>query len=505
MSELALAIRRADPSDPVSAYNAGLQALGQGLEEEGLRLLEAARRSAPGDSRLWQVAGLLHRRLDELGPAKAMLEQAARLAPADPLIAHTLARVHLEAGLPSVELFRAAHRLAPQDGEVLLGLVAALADDEGAQAAIVELERLVAAHPGWIVGIETLMRLRWQCGDAEGFTADFEHALALDPRNIGLWRSLIIALVQGNQYELALDAVLRGRTLAGPHLIFDANEAVCRAELLQFDAAERLFARLAAVDDATLRVRHVRHLLRTGRIAEAAALAETMAKGPTADFFWPYLSIAWRLLDDPRWEWLEGDPRLVGIYELGEALPSLDALAERLRALHLTTHQPLEQSVRGGTQTQGTLFSRVEPEIRALRRAVADAVEAHIAQLPPPKPDHPLLGLPRDGRVRFSGSWSVRLTGGGHHANHIHPAGWFSSALYDALPEPEALGGERAGWLTLGVPQAELGIDLPPIRMVEPKPGRLVLFPSTLWHGTVPFDAGERLTVAFDVARPRQA
>jgi hypothetical protein len=45
---------------------------------------------------------------------------------------------------------------------------------------------------------------------------------------------------------------------------------------------------------------------------------------------------------------------------------------------------------------------------------------------------------------------------------------------------------------------------LAPYRLVEPKPGRLVLFPSTMWHGTRPFPAGERLTIAFDIARPRQ-
>jgi hypothetical protein len=36
--------------------------------------------------------------------------------------------------------------------------------------------------------------------------------------------------------------------------------------------------------------------------------------------------------------------------------------------------------------------------------------------------------------------------------------------------------------------------------MVEPKPGRLVLFPSYMWHATRPFRAGERITVAFDIA-----
>ncbi|HEX2762595.1 MAG TPA: putative 2OG-Fe(II) oxygenase, partial [Allosphingosinicella sp.] len=343
--------------------------------------------------------------------------------------------------------------------------------------------------------------LRWQCGDLGNFSA-FERALAREPRNIELWRSFVITLTQGDLYEESLAAVSKGREAAGPHVLFDVNEAVALSELGQPEAADALFTRLAGLDEPTFRVRYVRHLLRTGRPAEAAAEAEAGTRGPQPHFFWPYVATAWRQTGDPRWDWLEGDTRLVGIYDLAESLPPLDALAERLRSLHRTSHQPLEQSVRGGTQTQGTLFSRVEPEIRALRAAIVAAVEKHVAQLPPPDPAHPTLSVPRGARVRFSGSWSVRLTGGGHHANHIHPMGWFSSALYVVLPDEAARGERPAGWLTLGQPQAEIGLDLAPFRTVEPKPGRLVLFPSTMWHGTIPFAAGERLTVAFDVARP---
>jgi uncharacterized protein (TIGR02466 family) len=116
-------------------------------------------------------------------------------------------------------------------------------------------------------------------------------------------------------------------------------------------------------------------------------------------------------------------------------------------------------------------------------------------------PRHPLLGQPRDRPIRFAGSWSVRLSGGGYHANHVHPDGWISSALYIVLP-PD-LGDAEAGFLVLGQPQAQLGLDLAPTRVVEPKPGRLALFPSWMWHGTRPFGEGERMTVAFDVAVPR--
>jgi predicted 2-oxoglutarate/Fe(II)-dependent dioxygenase YbiX len=47
-----------------------------------------------------------------------------------------------------------------------------------------------------------------------------------------------------------------------------------------------------------------------------------------------------------------------------------------------------------------------------------------------------------------------------------------------------------------------LGLDLPPLRTILPRPGQLVLFPSTMWHGTIPFESGERLTIAFDVEKP---
>ncbi|MES2443202.1 MAG: putative 2OG-Fe(II) oxygenase, partial [Pseudomonadota bacterium] len=214
---------------------------------------------------------------------------------------------------------------------------------------------------------------------------------------------------------------------------------------------------------------------------------------------WPYAAIVWRVTGDSRAEWLEGDSRLVSVIDLGDRLPPLDRLAGMLRALHAARGEPLDQSVRGGTQTDGVLFTRLDPEIRALRAAVVEAIEAHIAQLPPPDPAHPTLAPRRDRQVRFAGAWSVRLAGEGRHANHVHPLGWFSSALYVALPAP---GAGHEGWLKLGEPQHELGLDLPPTRWIEPRPGRLVLFPSTMWHGTAPFAEGERLTVAFDVAPP---
>jgi hypothetical protein len=347
-----------------------------------------------------------------------------------------------------------------------------------------------------------MARLLCVSGHRDRFTSRFERALESAPDAIELWRELITTLMHDDLYAETLSVIGRARVQAGSHLAFDANEAVCFDELGDAMTADRLFAALEHVDDFNFQLRRIRHALRGRRPDRASALAEPHLAGPNGNFVAPYLSIAWRMMDDPRWQWLEGDSRLVGVYDLADSLPPLEGLAARLRSLHMTSDQPLEQSVRGGTQTDGELLSRIEPEIRALRRAVAEAVDRHIAQLPPEDPRHPLLRHRPPPFVRFAGSWSIRLVSQGFHANHIHPQGWFSSALYVALPKGSDAGPPDAGWLQLGGPQERLGIDLAATRTIEPKPGRLVLFPSTMWHGTIPFPEGERLTVAFDVARP---
>jgi tetratricopeptide (TPR) repeat protein len=500
VSEVGLLLKAANPNDANAVFAAGAKAVKSGLEAEALPLLERAAERHPGDPRIWQVLGLAHRKLEDLAPAVAAFEKAAALAPTDPLIVHSLARCAMEAGLESIALFERALALAPNDGTVLLGRAAAELADGRIEDAIAGLADQLARHPGWLPGHGSICRLRWLAGERRDFTASFEAAVAAAPREIAIWREWAETLMHAGRYDAALAVVAGGRAAAGPHLVFDAVETVAVAEKGETDAADALFAALGPIAHITMAARYLRHLLRAGRPAEAAAFAEPWLADPEADFVWPYAAAAWRLTGDPRWEWLEGDERLVGVYDIGETLPSLEALAGTLRRLHLDLHQPLEQSVRGGTQTDGPLFARIEPEIRALRAAIAGAVERHIAQLPPPEAAHPSLA-PKRTPVRFAGSWSVRLAGAGFHSNHIHPAGWISSAFYAALPE---MGRGHEGWLKLGEPQAELSLDLAPFRHIEPKPGRLVLFPSTMWHGTVPFAAGERLTVAFDVARPPQ-
>jgi len=486
---------------PTQADSALFKEVSEAWERgEAAKLLPKLERALPrsADYRLWHIHGLILRKLERHDQALRSLERAVQLAPTASNPAHAFARTLNEAGLPSIEAFARALRLAPGTPEMILGLTGALVSEHRIDEAIAGLERSLSFTPHWTVGHATLSKLRWMQGERHGFTRSYDEVLARMPGNFELRREQIVALVHAEHWDDALKAIAAGRAAVDAPDFFDANEATIYSEIGELQRADALFDRLAELPDSTVQLRRVRHYLRSGRPAEAGATMDPWLAGDQAFLFYPYASIAWRMTDDPRREWLEGDSRLVGVYDIADRLPPLDQLADKLRRLHTVRSEPLEQSLRGGTQTDGNLFLHVDPIIIQLREAIRSVVAEHVAQLPPRDERHPLLGPKRDGPIRFSGSWSVRLSGGGYHANHVHPAGWISSALYVVLP-PD-LGEDDAGFLTLGEPQ--LNVPLGPTRMVEPKPGRLALFPSWMWHGTRPFGAGERMTVAFDVAMP---
>jgi len=479
----------------------GTAALRDGTEGASIPHLREATARHPDDARLWQVLGLLYRNLEDLRPAVDALARAARLDPGSGRIAHAHARATMESGAPALALFDRARALTPNDGDLLLSWSAAMLAEGRLSAAIESFDQLLSASPAWIAGHTTLAQLRWLAGDADQATRSFDRALQASPRSAELWLGKIDVLIRAERFAEAAAAVASARQALGDQPALLLNAAICASELGDAATADSLFRRFAPFGDIPVASRYLRQLLRTGRAEEAATLAETLTGHPDADHIWPYLSVAWRLLDDPRWQWLEGDPRLIGSYDISEALAPIDELAGTLRRLHTARMEPLDQSVRGGTQTDGPLFARVDPVIQHVRAAIVDAVRRHLDSLPD-DPTHPHLKY-KHAPIRFAGSWSVRLTAGGHHSNHVHPRGFVSSALYVVVPPEADSGPPPAGHLALGQPPAELGLDLAPIRTIAPQPGHLVLFPSTMWHGTLPFGGGERLTIAFDVAKPR--
>jgi uncharacterized protein (TIGR02466 family) len=253
------------------------------------------------------------------------------------------------------------------------------------------------------------------------------------------------------------------------------------------------------------RISYARALLACGRPDEALLQAKLgTVQMPFNQRALAYLTLCWRMLGDERDEMLNDYERFVRVYDVpvpkqfDNSAEFNERLAGVLRSLHVGKRHPAEQTLRGGTQTSGDLFLRPEPEIRDLVTSLATCVQDYVRSLPQHK-EHPLL-VRRSGSFDFAASWSVRLGRSGYHTQHVHPLGWISSAYYVQVPPEISASAAEGGGIKFGEPDIDLGAKGAARRIIQPEVGRLVLFPSYMWHGTVPFESEEsRMTVAFDV------
>ena len=469
-----------------------------GRTEEAKAGFLAMTRLRPNDSRGWTGLGALELAAENLEAAGAAYERALAIAPADPIAANGVARVAMQRGEPdALARYQHALRLAPEDRNLIRD-EADLLSARGDADALERLAATVRAQPEWVTGQINLARLRWERGDKNNFRDAIEVRLAADPSDTRLWYAYITLLEACWLEEEAADVARRAREAGGDPNRLMLSEAINAGRAGDQARAEALFATLPP----SLPGRSIHesvHWIREGAFDRALVLAEAaLGDDLWAVSTWSVLELLYRKTGHEKAEWLSGQQGLVTTSELPLAPDRFEAVDSLLLRLHGDCVECVGQSVRDGTQTRWNLFDRREPELAELHDALAQLVANYLAALPRRDETHPMLrhkGTP----MRISTSWSVRLTGAGYHVSHFHPKGVVSSACYLRVPEtgPDS----REGWLDLGLPPEDFAMPLDPLMSVRPEPGRLVLFPSYLLHGTRRFSAGERMSVAFDVAR----
>ncbi|RDC59285.1 hypothetical protein HME9302_00472 [Alteripontixanthobacter maritimus] len=473
--------------------------------DAGLRLLEPLAGTAQSSARYCAVRGALHYELRELYAASRWFDAALATEPTHAKALAGRARVALErAESDAVARFDTALARNPADPDGWLGKAQALEAVGDAEAARQLAEEIVRQGPNWLPGLTYLTQLNLASG-MEDFTAPFASAVQQADAGVDIWVEWIAHLDRADRHLEALEAAKAGLAKhpdAPALLLAKSAQASAAGRMDEADAA------FAALDDESVAAvfAKARHLMRRGEFIEAEVLlASAIAMKPGMVGAWAARDLCWRMLDDERAQWLHGQDGLVQLLPLEGDADVVHRAIPVLHQLHDVSCFPLGQSLRGGTQTRGILFDRTEPELRALHDALMATLETYRTNLPPRDDTHPLLSQ-RNLPWSIAGSWSIRLTGGGdYHTAHIHPEGLLSSALYCELPPAiqqqagAASDSELQGALELGRAPPDLRMELEPLRVIRPRAGYLALFPSTLYHSTGPFDAGTRLTTAFDV------
>jgi len=541
----ALAARQRAPQDAAAALQLGRVLAGLGkMQEAEAALRDAVRLKRDFAEARFDLAQHLHRtgKLDE---AEALFRALARELPGTVHMKIALGAVLIDQGRPGdgETILRRALNETRDPGltaQIQLNLGTALRrqrkDAEALAAAEAARTHAPSAAMAELHRAEALENL----GRADEAVAAIGGLLARAPADPGLhhaYNDLLYRLGRDGDFLKSYDRAPSSRPLllgqahflaqAGRHgeahavyqrlLAQDARDpiaalGVCRAlvALNRAGEASAAFDTLLAHPgiDPTLFSQAAEAALLEGDPQKAAHLCEQgLARAPLNGACLAMLGTAWRMLEDERDETLSGYDTLVraidleppdGFSSMGDFNAALD---ESLDRLHPGKREFLGQSLRGGTQTPASLFGTGMPLVEKLKARIDEAVTHYIAELPEDAV-HPFLSRRARG-IRYSGSWSSRLRDNGFHVNHIHPMGWISSCYYVAVPRAADDEVSRQGWIKFGEPAAPVALKQPVRRAIQPVPGRLILFPSYLWHGTIPFhDQAARTTIAFDVVPP---
>ncbi|MEL7198945.1 MAG: putative 2OG-Fe(II) oxygenase [Pseudomonadota bacterium] len=430
-------------------------------------------------------------------------------APNHPSALHGRARLALARGeSDALKWFDKALKADPGNADLWLGKAQALDVAGDAAGAMIIARQICEQAPGFIVGLEFLAGLRLAQGDAD-FAQDFYLAAKRVPQDPNIPAAHADILAGLAQTAAAAKIAQEARKRFPNETHFALLEAANASASGQLDRADTIFEGLSDERPSRL-LQEARHQVRAQRYEKAENLLEkVLSKDPWNIAAWALFGVVWRVIGDERSDWLHEQKGLVQMRPLEGRAELIDDATQTLKKLHENSVMPLNQSLRGGTQTRGVLFHRHEPVLAELHTAIQVTLESYRRELPDEDKTHPLLRLTQ-AQWALAGSWSVRLVGGrtgtpkplDHHAAHIHPAGIVSSALYCAVPDAATCEKTRQGWLELGRPPTDLAVDLDPICVLKPVKGHLALFPSTLYHGTTPFASTaqeERITTAFDV------
>ena len=494
---------KSDPNDPEIANNQAVLAMQMGRASIAEKAFRRALVIKPDFQQAATGLGRLLIDSERWDDASAVYGPLLANAPRDVVVRYGYATVQLELGEAETAeaTFQALINSGNDAAEFRFMHARALLELGRIDEALAELQVSYASGPSDLC-LRVYAGVLWMTEDREGFSG----LLAAAAEQPELVITAADLYRQSGQAEKAVEVLVAARSKAALPADAWTVESSALIDQNKPQAAEAAARRCLAEDPENRLVKGslISALLMQGKSDEALEFTLPMRDAEPDDQHWIACeATALRLMGSDRYSQLNDLDRFVRPYELPvpEGFEDIESFNEAFltvldRWQPYETH-PLEQSLRDGSQTPRDLTSIDDPVIRAFVKALDQPIRQYMEDVGSGD-DHPLTAR-NTGNYKITGSWSVKLHGGGWHINHVHPAGWISSAYYVSVPEETRTGNGRAGCIKFGEPPFETSPATPPEKWIRPEAGVLVLFPSYLWHGTAPIhDDSVRVTAPFD-------
>jgi uncharacterized protein (TIGR02466 family) len=453
----------------------------------------------PGIAEIHFNLGVLQTQLNDPKAAVASYRKALQLKPAFPSAHFNLAALLQEQGFlkEAAQHYQKTAGLEPRFFEAQANLGTVLQQQGKLEEAEQCYRQALAVHTD-ARGHFNLGTVLYGLGRHQEAVAAFREAVKLDPQFADAWNSLGETLRDRGEMEEALRCYERALAVQPEHdrARYNLGETLCLCGRLN-DA----IIHFEASNFADSKERALQCLYKTGQFELFKQRFDSLAANARH-----YSVLLGTLASHYATNFGQENPynfcKTPMDYVLHTRIEELAAPGSPLRQellqdiRHLAIAERKQGRLYYGMQSAGNLLLRSEPSFQKLAALIRQKV-AEYRQYFAGSREEIIKAFPR--RIEFTSSWYLRMDQGGYLTSHIHEEGWISGCVYLKLPDKQQGHEGSFEYSTDGDDYPRLHDDFPS-RIVDQQVGDLVLFPSSLFHRTIPFHSDqERVCVAFDV------
>lgn len=456
--------------------------LGVALQQQGDRdgAIDSYRHAVKVKPSYTQVYYIMGHALRDKGDLKASIDcyqQAANIKPANADAFNNLGTAQQHNGEPeaAIDSYKQALKISPACAEAYNNMGSAYLEKGDLDAAIDSYKKAIEIKPDYANAHDNLGHALHDKGELEASIDCYKSALKIMPDSAQAHNNIGNALREFGKYEEAIehfDFVTASETDPNNPLFWlnsKSQTLECLYILGRYPELKERLNVLAESGDINLRVAGV-----------SAFVSHQLG------------------FEDP-YPFCRNPLNFVQTGNLSDHISDVNGFVEDLileAAEENQLWEPRHGVTKFGFQSSPTIF-KAGKNCEALEKIFRKEIDSYYAKFK--SEDCAYMNLwPKDFELR---GWFVRLLKNGHQQSHNHPSGWLSGVVYLKTVDSKDT---DEGAIELSLQGHDLPIldDSYPRKIHRPKKGDIVLFPSSLYHSTIPFNEDtERCVIAFDLNR----
>ena len=488
-----------DPNHTNALNNLGVIFFNFGENQKAINFYEKAIKINPIYLDAYNNLGVAHKKIGQLQEAKTCFKKAIEIKPDYASAHNSLGDIYRKLGenLKAKTCYDKAIEIMPNN-EILYDNLGSVFINLGEnQKAISCFKKSIEINPNYVNAYNNLGVTHKKMGQLQKAISFFEKVVEIDSNHLMGYINLGSSFWDMGKNQKAIDFYEKAKTLKIDNPILSYNYGVALISNKQFNrAAEQfrlinyknsksfLLACLYRLNHKTAFLKELDNQIKQG---ESNAIIGNICTGSEIKYGIKKLN---PFCDKP----LE--------YVLNSNLEErcnfkdifIDPIKNVFRKDLISTRK--QDSLTNGLQTVGNLFDQKFYFLEKIKNIIHSEIDKYYDHFKESKE-----GLIKNWPNSYTiNAWLVSMKRGGKLDSHMHDFGWLSGSIYINIPPKQKTNSGNLVVCTDNFQQQEIQANVKRKKIIDLKTGSLCLFPSSLYHYTIPFESSEdRIVLAFDV------